>query len=374
MARNINKKPFDEATKLKLEIFGECFREWLPVFIHNPSIERIYVYDFFAGSGTDSEGNPGSPLILLNEAKGENCKVCNSVGEKQIIFGFNELLDEKNIELKNSIENHIRSCIRANCNKPKCQYQSHVAKLDFKEAFQSVRFKAILKNKNYAKFILLDQYGFSQVDEDVFNELVCSPKTDFIFFIASSFIDRFREHPYTKKYFDTSKIDYDHCRPKDRHKVIAQYFKQLINDEEYYLHHFTIKKGSNHYGLIFGSNHSLGMEKFLRVCWKKDPFSGESSDNSYDDYQADTLFYNPETSNKKEEVKTKIITKIMNGEITDNISGFKYTLSELCMPVLFTQVIKELEKSGKIQRVGDKNYTSVGIHEAKKYTIQILKK
>ena len=58
MAKNINKDPFDEATQLKLEIFRECFREWLPVFIHNPTIEKIYSYDFFAGSGTDSEGNP----------------------------------------------------------------------------------------------------------------------------------------------------------------------------------------------------------------------------------------------------------------------------------------------------------------------------
>lgn len=374
MARNINKKPFDEATKLKLEIFGECFREWLPVFIHNPSIERIYIYDFFAGSGTDSEGTPGSPLILLNEAKGDNCKVCNSVNGKQIIFGFNEFLDDKNKELKDSIDGYIDKCIKQNCQRSECQYKSHVGKYEFKEAFGRNNFKAILKNKKYAKFILLDQYGFKQVDEVVFKELVLSPKTDFIFFIASSFIDRFREHPYIKKYFDTSKIDFDHCRTKDRHKIIAQYFKQLINDEDYYLHHFTIKKGSNHYGLIFGTSHSLGMEKFLKVCWKKDSLSGESTDNSHDDYPEDTLFYNPESSNKKEEVKAKIISKIMNGEITDNLSGFKYTMSELCMPILFTQVIKELEKSGKIQRVGDKNYTSVGIHEAKKYTIQILKK
>jgi hypothetical protein len=31
MRKNINKKPFDEATNKKLEIFGECFREWLPI-------------------------------------------------------------------------------------------------------------------------------------------------------------------------------------------------------------------------------------------------------------------------------------------------------------------------------------------------------
>src|SRR5690606_28512521 len=90
MVDNFHNKPFDEATKLKLEIFGECFREWLPVFIHNPSISRIYIYDFFAGSGKDCDGNYGSPLILLNEAKGDGCKVCASLGSKEIIFAFND--------------------------------------------------------------------------------------------------------------------------------------------------------------------------------------------------------------------------------------------------------------------------------------------
>ena len=72
MAEDINKKEFTEETKLKLEIFQECFREWYPVFIHHKSIHTVLIYDMFAGSGMDAKGNWGSPLILLNEAKGEN--------------------------------------------------------------------------------------------------------------------------------------------------------------------------------------------------------------------------------------------------------------------------------------------------------------
>ncbi|MDX9883624.1 MAG: three-Cys-motif partner protein TcmP, partial [Prolixibacteraceae bacterium] len=272
----------------------------------------------------------------------------------------------------NAIDAHIDKCIKENCKKENCQYQSHIGKHEFKNAFNSKKFKSILNNYKYAKFILLDQYGFSQVDESIFQELVNSPKTDFIFFIATSFIDRFREHPNTKKYIDTSRIDFEKSKPKERHKLIANYFKDLINVEEYYLHHFTIKKGANHYGLIFGSSHSLGMEKFLKVCWRKDELSGESNDNSYDDYTKDTLFYNPESSNKKEKVKRKIRAKVLAGEITDNISGFKFTLSELCMPVLFTQVIKKLEKEGLIKRTGNLNYQSVNIHDCKKYYIKTL--
>jgi len=76
MANSLYNKPFDESTKLKLEIFGECFRAWLPVFIHDYFTEQIFIYDFFAGSGMDSEGTFGSSIILLKEAKGEDRRYC----------------------------------------------------------------------------------------------------------------------------------------------------------------------------------------------------------------------------------------------------------------------------------------------------------
>jgi len=56
MAKNINSKSFDDSTKLKLEIFRECFKEWLPVFIHDQWTDKVHVFDFFAGSGLDKEG------------------------------------------------------------------------------------------------------------------------------------------------------------------------------------------------------------------------------------------------------------------------------------------------------------------------------
>lgn len=45
MAKDINKKEFTEETKLKLEIFQECFREWYPVFIHHKYITNVLIYD-----------------------------------------------------------------------------------------------------------------------------------------------------------------------------------------------------------------------------------------------------------------------------------------------------------------------------------------
>ena len=69
MAKYIHKEAFDEGTKTKLKLLRLYIREWLPVFFRNSNTtwQEIEIYDFFAGSGTDADGNYGSPLIFLED-------------------------------------------------------------------------------------------------------------------------------------------------------------------------------------------------------------------------------------------------------------------------------------------------------------------
>ncbi|MBN1804832.1 MAG: three-Cys-motif partner protein TcmP [Sedimentisphaerales bacterium] len=370
MATDFHNKSFDESTKLKLEIFRKCFREWLPVFIHDRYTDQVFIFDFFAGSGLDSDGTYGSSLILLEEVK----KFCVEA-KKKISFLFNEN-NKKNInELKKNIPNYITNCRKRNlCEK--CVYSYEIKEADFKQVFFARETQGILENKNFGKFILLDQYGFKEINNDIFLNLIGSPKTDFIFFISSSFIKRFQQHEYTKKYIDIEKLNFNESQPKECHRIIAKYFKSMIpKDQEYYLHHFTIQKENkgNYYGLIFGTNHTLGMEKFLKVCWKIDPLSGESNCNIDDDFTADTLFYNESHSHKKKEISKKIEKEIIKGNITNNIDGFKFTIYNGCEPSLFTKLVKKLEENKQIIRLGNINNNSTNVHRAKKYTIKVLK-
>jgi hypothetical protein len=66
-ASDFHKRPFDEGTLTKLQIFELYAREWLPVFLspERPPRSEIHLFDFFAGPGTDSDGELGSPLRLL---------------------------------------------------------------------------------------------------------------------------------------------------------------------------------------------------------------------------------------------------------------------------------------------------------------------
>lgn len=374
MAKNINNTVFDEATKLKLNLFGECFEEWFPVFLHSQWFKKLYIFDFFAGSGKDLENNSGSPLVLLEKAKGSNRKYCINA-KKEVKFLFNEGEQNKSNELKQNISQYIEECSKENdCGD--CIYQYRVENYNFQEIFSNTSITNIFKNKEYGKFILLDQYGFSQIDEQIFKQLISYPKTDFIFFISSSFISRFREHPNTTKYIDTSKIKFDEIRPNEIHRAVANYFRDLISvEKEYYLHHYSIRKEEkkgNYYGLIFGTSHTLGMEKFLKVCWKYDSFSGEANYNIDNNFKEGTLFYHPENNVKKETVSNEIKQLVLSRKISDNITGMKFSMSKGCEPKLFTDIVKELEKTKRIERYGDVNNTSSDIHKAKKYNIKRL--
>ncbi len=376
MTEDINKKEFTEETKLKLELFQECFREWYPVFIHNKYIDALFIYDLFAGSGKDLKGNLGSPLILLQEARGEkgmHCKWLSKQDSPQIVFGFNELLKDKKQELEKNINEFTHQC-QKECN-IKCPFEGHVhiANKDFLTLMRSKQLIANMSNERYAKFVLLDQYGFKQIDDEVFLKLISFPKTDFIFFIASSFIKRFSSHPSVTKYLHARKIDFSQNNPKECHRVITDYFRSLIpQDKEYYLHSFTIQKGANYYGLVFGTSHTLGMEKFLKVCWKHDALSGESNCNIDNDYEEGSLFYDINHTVKKESALTEIKNAILSGEITDNRLGLRYALKKGCLPSLYVEAITELKDANKVIINGKFNRQSANIHKVEKYFI-ILK-
>ena len=381
MAKDINKSVFPEETRLKLDLFRECYREWFPVFVHNPFIKHVFVYDMFAGSGKDASNNPGSPIILFQESRGNNKQHCKSLLEEnspKITFAFNELNLTKKIELEKNVSEEFNLC-KSHCSENKCPFSPfnntfHFEHKDFSDLINNnTNFNQVLLNKTYAKFILLDQYGFKQINDDVFLKLVNSPNTDFIFFIASSFIKRFKDLPAVTAYFDSKKIHYDETRPKECHKVIADYFKSLIpENKKYYLHSFTIQKGANYYGLIFGSNHSLGMEKFVKVCWKHDKLSGESNCNINNDFEQNTLFYNPANTIKKASMRSILKSKILKSEITDNVTGLEYALKNGCEPKLFVETVKKLLEENKIQIDGKMNSQSTNIHKVDKYKIVVL--
>lgn len=253
-------KPFDEGTLTKLQIFELYARGWLPVFLspERPSHKELHIFDFFAGPGTDSTNAPGSPLRLIRQLRDYQ-----GLAGKRAVRIQVHLYDESSEKIGRLKENINTGAISA----PNVSFD--IRPLAFENAFQESA--QVLANPQAAKLVFIDQTGVGQVTPEVFRTLVNSPTCDFLFFISSWTLHRFWDHPAIKQ-----KI----VRPDDHyhvHRAVVEYYRSLIpTKKRYFLAPFSIKKGANIYGIIFGSAHPLGIDKFLQVAWRSDEVSGEA--------------------------------------------------------------------------------------------------
>ncbi|MEO6995987.1 MAG: three-Cys-motif partner protein TcmP [Lacunisphaera sp.] len=261
---DFHEKAFDEGTLTKLEIFQLYTREWLPVFLARKQewLRAVHLYDFFAGPGTDGVGVLGSPLRTLKVLREYSTdKNAAAWGKIEITAHFSDATLRKVVALKKNVETEAWSVPGVNV---------ETSRAEFVDAFAAN--EAIFNARDSAKLLLIDQFGVSQVTADVFKKLVSYPCTDFLFFISSATLQRFREHPAIRQKIKPA-ADFNQVH----HAVLEYYREMLPTGKQHYLAPFSIKKGSNIYGIIFGSAHPRGIDKFLNVAWEKDGLNGNAN-------------------------------------------------------------------------------------------------
>jgi len=217
-----------------------------------------------------------------------------------------------------------------------------------------------------ANFLFLDQNGIKQITEDVFSRLVSLKQTDFIFFISSSYIKRFSEVDEFKKYLKITSQDLAGKSYYHIHRVVLEYYRSKIPPEKkYYLAPFSIKKPSGIYGLIFGTNHTLGIEKFLKVCWKHDKITGEANfdiDNEKIDLKQPLLFSEYSIPSKKQVFNSSLVKKILNKELMTDLDVYLFTLNEGFLPKDANDILRELLKSKRIT-MNPIRFTNFNVHK-----------
>lgn len=253
---------FTKGTLNKLDILELYTTEWLPVFLsqQEPRFAEVHLFDFFAGPGKDAEGNPGSPLRTLKMLKKASLQGFAGWGKIPIVAHFFDISATVASELRKTIEDAKWSIVGVTID---------IRAIAFADAL--VDYGPILKNAKAAKLLIIDQFGVGAVTEEIFRSLIGYPTSDFLFFISSSTLNRFYGHPAIKFKIDRPD-DYYHV-----HRAVLDFFKNLVPPgDAYHLGQFAIKKGPNIYGLVFGSGHVRGIDKFLEVAWRKDALNGEA--------------------------------------------------------------------------------------------------
>jgi three-Cys-motif partner protein len=344
-------EPFDEGTNCKLEVYRLYLREWLPVFLSSPfpKWKNVNIFDFFSGQGKDANGVLGSPLITLEELSKSTDYIVNHKLNVRLFF------NEWDNKLFNQLTQNVSLFL-----KPKI-YSMELSNKDFRVCFE----EQLPFMQNAANLIFLDQKGVKFITNEVFQKLISLRQTDFLFFISSSFIKRFGESEEFKKYLkirseDIEKKDYFHI-----HRLVLEYYRSLIpNNKQYFLAPFSIRKTPNIYGLIFGSNHTYGIEKFLKICWRMDKQRGEANfdiDREKIDPTTPSLFPDFNKPTKRKVFEDELEKKVLDKKLTTNQEVYLFTLDNGFLPKDANEVLRKLEKEGKI--VLDCKLVSVKIHQ-----------
>jgi three-Cys-motif partner protein len=335
---NLHAGSFDEATLIKLELFQQYTREWLPVFTSpaRPKWTEINLFDFFAGPGADVNGNHGSPLRILKEVATDNH--LRSIREKGLTVTVH--LSDKSPSAVIALQNLIalRGLVKPGIT-VKCEAG------EFETMFR--RKLPVMKRPTAANLLIMDQYGVREVSDTIFRDLTTLDRTDFIFFVSSSFLHRFADHPAIKRYIAFK-------RPEDYnqvHNVVLEHYRSLIpQGHDFWLAPFSIKKGSNVYGVIFGSRHPLGMQKFLRVAWKLDQTNGEANfDISREGFDVDQPTLEILRPRKQESFETDLVAAIVSRRVRDELAIYRFCLERGMTPTHAKPVVRRLRREQVIE-------------------------
>ncbi len=345
MAKDINKISYDEATLTKLEILEQYTVAWLPVFIQNPYIAKIMICDFFAGSGQDIDGTPGSPLRILQTIEEYREQIIDK--EISISIVLNEAIASKFNELQAA----VTDCFDQTLWGEKVSVSFH--NKEFQELFQE-KYEQLKEQPN---LLFIDQYGVKEVTGQIFQMLVGLDKTDFLFFISSSAMKRFAGTQEFRIHFpdiDPGKIA--DAKHEDIHRIMKEYYeKNIPKGNETRLYPFTLKKGANIYGLIFGSKHPLGVEKFLDLAWGKNKINGEANFDIDNDVlkQQQVLFHEMKRLTKREMFEVKLEDFIRtHGQVT-NREVYYFTLDQGHPKSHARECVIRLKKEGKVEYKGN---------------------
>lgn len=341
---DLHDKPFEQSTIAKLEIFEDYAQAWLPTWIMSGA-QNICVFDFFGGTGYDKNGVAGSPIRILEKIKEQIGHVFQK--KVKIKVHLNEFepnkREQKKFELlKKACEDYLEA------NK---DVKRAIEIIYYNEDFEVLFPKLLPSIQQYPSLVYLDQNGIKFLSDKYFLELEKTKQTDFLYFVSASYFWRFGDSEEFKMHLDIDMAEAKKDPYKFIHRnIIDQLRKKLPNNTKLKLYPFSIKKGGNIHGIIFGASHPRAVDKFLSVAWKRNEVNGDANFDIDDDAKKNQLdIFEGKKLTKIEKFQENVKNKILSKEITDNFGLFNYVLEEGHIGNHAAECLKAMKKTGEVK-------------------------
>jgi len=336
---DLHTKPFDSGTIAKLEIFEDYAKAWLPTFVM-AGLPEIHVFDLFSGPGYDCREVPGSPIRILqkiNDYLGyffqKGTKITLHVNE----FERGKRTQEKFEMLKKNCEDFLITNPRLR----------HFLTISYhNEDTETLFFKLLPTIRKYPSLVYIDQNGIKFIAHQYISELEKLRTTDFLYFVSSSYFKRLGG---TKEFRKVLAFDLDELaeeKQNNMHRLVAGKIKEILPPStDLKLFPFSIKKGPNIYGIIFGAKHYLAVDKFLAIAWERNKLNGEADFDIDDDtYKSGYDLFGRKGITKIEKFQSDLKQRLCSGEIRNNREALIYTYQCGHIPEHAKEVARKLRK------------------------------
>lgn len=368
--KDLHEEPFDETTIAKLEIFEDYAQAWLPTFIEQGPL-TLCIFDFFAGTGYDVAGVAGSPIRILQKIKEQIGRIFQKGIKIQLYF--NEFQPKKREQWK-------YEKLRAACDEfleANKDVKRAIGAINFyNEDFETLFSKLLPDIRKYPSLVYLDQNGMKYLSDKYFLELEKTTQTDFLYFVSASYFWRFGD---SKEFKEHVNIDVEATK-KGGYKLVhqnlvAQLRKKLPADTKVKLYPFSLKKGANIHGIIFGASHIRAVDKFLSIAWKRNGTNGQANfDMDEDSKKVQFNLFEEKPLTKREAFEKEFREKVLAGEIKNNFEALQFAFDRGHLGGHAADCLREMKKSGEIEYEGGYPLvTYENVYKNKKQIIYKLK-
>lgn len=341
-AKDHHGKPYDETTITKLEIFEEYAQAWIPTFVMSGHRE-ICIFDLFAGTGKDQNGISGSPIRLLQQ-------IGKFIGD----------ISEKNCKVKlylNEYKPKKYALLQAACAEYLAEHPdvARAVEVIYSNEEFDVCFNRLLPEiKRCPSLVYLDQCGVKFLANKYLSELEKSTRTDFLYFVSSSYFLRFGDSEEFKRYVNFDKEQAKKDPYRFIHRNLLDQLKQgLLVDSGLKLYPFSLRKGSNIHGIIFGATSPRAVDKFLDIAWKRAPLSGDADFDIDEEHKKSQLDMFSGLKQTKIQVFQSALEDFLKekGEAT-NADIFLFTLDKGHPKSHASEYLRTLKKLDKVHYEG----------------------
>lgn len=368
--KDLHENPFDETTIAKLEIFEDYAQAWIPTFVMSGA-STICIFDFFSGTGYDKTGIEGSAIRILNKIKEQ----IGNVFQKRVKIKvyLNEWEPNKKTQRKFELLEAACGQFLQNNNDVKRAIELNLYNENFEELFP----KLLPTINSFPSLVYLDQNGIKFLSAKYFLELEKTKQTDFLYFVSASYFWRFGESDEFKNYLDIDMVTAKKEPYKFIHRnIIEQLRKKLPINTDVKLYPYSLRKGANIHGIIFGASHPRAVDKFLSIAWKRNEINGEANFDIDDDKTKNQMdLFGGKRLTKIETFQLRVRTKILNGEIKNNYELLAYAYKNGHVGNHASECLRKMKKSKEINYEGNSPLVTYdNVHKLrKKITFQILK-